>query len=86
MAQELEPAKVQEELSGAVSSIKDFSDITNHTFPDVEETLENLKVGPHRILTPLSQQGFSKGRDWGGGGFPVFPIKVSTGIIGIWKD
>ena len=37
------------------------------------ETLENLKVGPHRILTPLSQQGFSKGRDWGGGGFPVFP-------------
>ena len=25
------------------------------------ETLENLKVGPHRILTPLSQQGFSKG-------------------------
>ena len=39
----------------------------------VRETLENLKVGPHRILTPLSQQGFSKGRDWGGGGFPVFP-------------
>ena len=37
------------------------------------ETLENLKVGPHRILTPLSQQGFSKGQDWGGGGFPVFP-------------
>ena len=39
----------------------------------IRETLENLKVGPHRILTPLSQQGFSKGRDWGGGGFPVFP-------------
>ena len=39
----------------------------------LKETLENLKVGPHRILTPLSQQGFSKGRDWGGGGFPVFP-------------
>ena len=38
-----------------------------------KETLENLKVGPHRILTPLSQQGFSKGQDWGGGGFPVFP-------------
>ena len=37
------------------------------------ETLENLKVDPHRILTPPSQQGFSKGRDWGGGVFPVFP-------------
>ena len=43
----------------------------------IKETLENLKVGPHRILTPLSQQGFSKGRDWGGGGFPVFPQEVA---------
>ena len=36
-ANELEPGKGQEELSGAVSSIKDFSSITSRTFPDVEK-------------------------------------------------
>ena len=30
----------------------------------------------HRILTPLSQQGFSKDHDWGRGGFPVFPLHL----------
>lgn len=38
-----------------------------------KETLENLKVDPPRILTSLSQQGFSKRRDWSRGVFPVFP-------------
>ena len=28
--------------------------------PLPKETLENLELGPHRILTPLSQQGFSE--------------------------
>ena len=27
----------------------------NVSIAEVKETLENLKVGPHRILTPLSQ-------------------------------
>ena len=39
-----------------------------------KETLENLKTGPYRILTPLSQQGFSKYRDWAEGVFQDFPI------------
>ena len=38
----------------------------------LKETLENLKVDPHRILTHLSQQGFSKCRDWGEGVFQCF--------------
>ncbi len=34
------------------------------------ETLENLRLDSHKILTPLSQQDFSKVRDWGRqGGF-----------------
>ena len=37
--------------------------------PGPRETLENLKSGPYRILTPLSQQGFSRGWDWGIRGF-----------------
>ena len=47
----------------------------------VRETLENLKVGPHRILTPLSQQGFSEGRDCGRGGFPAFPLLPVKGDL-----
>ena len=39
---------------------------------DVKETLKTFKVGPHMILTPLSQQGFSENQDWGGGDFPGF--------------
>ena len=39
--------------------------------------VENLKVAPPRILTPLSQQGFSKGRDWGRGVFPALPQEIS---------
>ncbi len=29
------------------------------------ETLENLRLDSHRILTPLSQQVFSRSRYWG---------------------
>ena len=57
------------------------SELKSHdefNIPSVMETLENLKVGPHRILTPLSQQGFSEGRDCGRGGFPAFPYNFMS--------
>ena len=38
----------------------------------LERILENLKVGPHKTLTPLPQQGLSKGEDWGRGSFQFF--------------
>lgn len=38
-----------------------------------EETLENLKLDPDGIPTPLSQQGFSSSWDRSEGAFPVVP-------------
>jgi len=69
--------KVRDTLAGLAAAAKAANEADQQELARkalaTRETLENLKAGPHRILTSLSQQGFSKSRDWGGGGFPAFP-------------
>ncbi len=58
---------------GPVGGLWECLDTGSSNVVNFRETLENLRLDSHKILTPLSQQGFSKVRDWGRGGIPVFP-------------